>query len=173
MPQEHSQNKLISETRQYSARVGFTRSLSAMPQEHSQKKLSSETRQHSARDYSDMDRFAVKRVTREVTVSKKHPILETIKKDAKDVNIYRAVSDGASSSRFLNRLPHISSGSAFYSNVIAQQASTSSKGIKIEKGNLERTQTESRTPRAALHQHTAQAFQFTRSKSYTHNASYC
>ena len=121
-----------------------------MPQEHSQNTLSSETRQHSARDY-DMDRFAVKRVTREVTVSKKHPMLETIKKDAKVVNIYRAVSDSASSSRLFNRLPHISSGSAFYSNVIAQRASTLSKGIKIEKENPERTQTESPTPRAALH----------------------
>jgi len=152
--------------------VGFTRSLSANPQEHSQNKLISETRQDSARDYSDMDRFAVKRITREVTVPKKHPILETIRKDAKDVKIYRAVSDGASSSRFPNRLSHISSGSAFYSNVIAQQAGTSSKSIKIEKRNPERTQTESRTPRAALHEHTAQAFQSTRSKSHTHNASY-
>jgi len=154
--------------------LGFTRSFSANPQEHSKNNLISETRQHSARDYreyTDMDRFAGKRATQEVP--KKHPSLETVKKDAKDVKISRSVSDGASSSRhvssFPNRLSHISSGSAFYSNVIAQQAGTSNKGTNRLPARI---QTESRTLRAASHQHTAQAVQITRSKSHEHNASY-
>jgi len=89
--------------------LGFTRSLSANPPRHSKNKLIPETRQRSSRTKQQ--------------AAKEDP--EAVKKgDAKNS---RATSDGAFFSRHYvspNRSPHISSGSAFYSNIVVQQAST-------------------------------------------------